>query len=117
MTICILAFETEAVYWCLACVSILVLLFPIVRAIDEMRIFGKSASVVVATGLLEFCFLGVVYIVAHNKAFQCIIDNNAFFLLAALLIYAACAVCLCVATVLGSIVKTLRTKKENTDGI
>jgi len=117
MTICILAFETGAVYWCLACVSILVLMFPIVRAIDEMRIFGKYASVVVATGLLEFCFLAMLYIVLHNKVFQCITDNNAFLLLAALLIYAACAVCLCVTTILGSIVKALRTKKENTDGI
>ena len=116
MTICILAFETGVVYWNLACVSILVLMFLIVRAIDEMRIFGKYASVVVATGLFGFCFLGLLYIVVHNKTFQCITDNNAFCLLVALLIYAAGAVCLCVITVLGAIAKTLRTKKENTDG-
>ncbi len=117
MTIFILAFETGVVYWCLACVSVLVLLFPIVRAVDEMGILGKRTNVLFAGGLFGFCFWGLWYLVAHNKTFQSINDNTTFFLLVALLIYAACAVCLCVATVLGSIVKTLRTKKENTDGI
>ena len=115
MTICILASETGFVYWCLSCASILVLMLPIIRTIDEMHIFEKHTSVVVATGLLEFCFLGVTYIVANNKAFQCITDNNTFLLLATLSVYAACAVCLCVVIVLGTIVKKLRAKKENTD--
>ncbi|MCX5636925.1 MAG: hypothetical protein NTX52_04425, partial [Planctomycetota bacterium] len=87
-------------------------MFPVVRTVDEMGFFGKRTSVLFAGGLFGFCFWGLWYLVAHNKTLQGINDNTTFFLLAALLIYAACAVCLCVATVLGSIVKTLRTRRS-----
>ena len=75
-----------------------------------------ALSVFFAGGLFLSSFLGVLYIVVHNKAFQCVTDNNAFILHAELVIYAASAVCLYILTVLGAVVKMLRTKKENTDG-
>lgn len=113
----ILVFAISATYWYLCLVNIFVLMFLIIRTVDEMIVFGKITSVLFAEGLLIICFLGLWYLVAHNKTFQSINDNTTFFLLVLLLISAACAVCLCVATILGYIVKTLRNKKENTNGI
>ena len=117
MTICILAFETGVVYWCLACVSILVLMFPIVRTVDEMHIFGKYTSVLFAGGLSLFCFLGVLYLVVHNKTAQSIADKDNSLLLAELIIYASLAISLYIVTVLGLIVKAIKTKKGKTDGV
>jgi hypothetical protein len=117
MTICLLASSTDIVCWGIYCVGIFILMPLIIRTIDEIHIVGKETSVVVATGLLEFCFLGVVYIVAHNKSFQCVTDNNTCFLLMVFTIYTSCAVCLCVATILGLLVKILRTQRENIYGI
>lgn len=85
------------------------------RTVDEMSVFGKITSVLFAEGLFILCFLVFWYLVAHNKTFQSTNDNATFFLLALLLISTVCAVCLCVATVLGYIVKTLRAKKESQD--
>lgn len=76
MTICILAFETGVVYWCLACVSILVLMPPIARAVDEMGVFRKIRKCFFAYGLFIFCFLGLWYLVAPNKTFPSINNNH-----------------------------------------
>lgn len=109
----ILAFEIGVIYWYFSLLNIFVLISLIIRTVDEMIVFGKITSVLFAEGLLIFCFLGLWYLVAHNKTFQSINDNTTFFLLVLLLISAACAVCLCVATILGYIVKTLRAKIIN----
>jgi uncharacterized membrane protein len=88
----------------------------IVRTVDEMGIMGKITSVLFAEVLTTFCFLGFWYLALIHKTFQKIDDNPTFFLLVLLLVSTACAVSLCVTTILGYIVKTLRAKKENADG-
>jgi len=117
MTICILAFETGTIFWCLSLVSILVLMFPIIRTIDEMHIFGKYTSVLFAGGLSLFCFLGVLYLVVHNKPIQSIAGKDNSLLLIELTIYASLAICLYIVTVLGLIVKAIRTKKGNSGDV
>jgi hypothetical protein len=107
-----LVFIICAIYWYLCVANIFVFLFLIVRTIDEMRFFGKITSVLFAEGLLAFCFLCFRYLVTHNKTFQSINDNPTFFLLILFMVSAACAVSLCVATILGYIVKTLRSKRN-----
>jgi hypothetical protein len=110
MTICILAFETGAICWFLIMMLYLVLFVAFIKVVAEEDFFGKY-SMIVAAGLSVFSFLGLFYIVTHNKTFAYITDNTSSRSLIALVLYASFPGSLIVTNFLGVIVKILRGKE------
>jgi hypothetical protein len=110
MIMCVLAFANINVWLLLALLSP-VNLVSVILAIETMRLFQRTTSVVVITCTYMFCFVVLMRMVTDNQAFK--VSNPAVCdSLITLISYAAFAFCLLIVTLLGFVMKKMETQKK-----